>query len=194
MVYTVENYREDLGTLGVDEAVLVATPIHGNESPYTLDCLRTYPDTFHGIVLLDYGAEDVANQIAEAMALENVIGVGLMHDELYEANPDLWSALAEHNGQVQFLVDPPALSEIEPLAADHPGVQFVVDHLGMASGVDDQAPGDAPYATMADLSAHSNVMVKLTHTPSAGPYPFEDIHEHVRFLLEAFGSDRRPLF
>lgn len=190
IVYTVENYREDMETLGVDRAVLVATPIHGRGSPYMMDCLRAYPDAFYGIVLLEYGADDIAEQVAGVFAQDNVIGVRLTGDKLDDVNPDLWDALAAHDGQAQFLIDPESLATIERLARDYPGVQFVVDHLGMASGVQDHSPNEDPYATMSDLAEYSNVAVKLTHTPSVGPYPFTDVHDHVRFLLEEFGSDR----
>lgn len=189
VVYTVENYRDDMETLGVDEAVLVATPIHGRGSPYTMDCLREYPDTFYGVVLLPYGTENIAAEVDRVFAQDNVIGVRLTGDEMDDVNPELWDALAEHDAQAQFLIDPEKLSEVERLAGEHPGVQFVVDHLGMATGVDDYLPDQRPYATMSELAGHSNVAVKLTHTPSAGPYPFTDVHEHVRFLTEEFGSE-----
>jgi predicted TIM-barrel fold metal-dependent hydrolase len=190
IVYSVDNYLEDLETLEADEAVLVATPIHGRGSPYTMDCLEAHPDTFYGVVLLEYGAEDIAARVDRAFANDNVIGVRLTGDEIADANPALWDALAAHDGQAQLLIDPESLTEAERLASEHPGVQFVVDHLGMASGVGSRRPTEQPYATMAQLAEHSNVAVKLTHTPSAGPYPFVDVHDHVQFLLREFGRDR----
>jgi len=190
IVYSVDNYLEDLDTLKADKAALVATPIHGRGSPYTMDCLEAHPDTFYGVVLLKYGADNIATRVDRAFAHDNVIGVRLTGDEIADANPALWDALAAHDGQAQFLTDPESLAEVERLAGEHPDVQFVVDHLGMASGVGSHQPDEQPYATMSDLAEHSNVAVKLTHTPSAGPYPFADTHKHVRYLFEEFGSDR----
>lgn len=190
IVYSVENYLDDMDTLDVDEAVLVATPIHGRGSPYILDCLEAYPDTFYGVVLLAYDADDIAARVDRAFAHDNVIGVRLTGDEIDDVNPELWEALTANDGQAQFLIDPESLDVVEQLAGKYPDIQFVIDHLGMASGVGSHRPDEQPYATMSTLAEHSNVAVKLTHTPSAGPYPFADVHEHVRYLFEEFGSDR----
>lgn len=190
LVYTVENYREDMAALDVDRAVLVATPIHGPGSPYTLACLDRYPDTFRGIVTVDTEADSdaLAAQTRGLLAHEGVAGVRLGADEIEQ--PDtFWDAVGDAEGQVQYLVPPERLPAVESVVAARPEVTFVLDHMGLRD-LRGYAPGEPPYARMADLGTHPNVYAKVTFGPSGERYPFTDLEPIVEFLLDAFGSDR----
>jgi L-fuconolactonase len=207
MVYTAENLRADMAEHGIDRTCLVATPIHGRGSPYTLDCIREHPE-FYGVLLLDYFADDVAERVEAAFELDRVLGVRLgarlAYDSLWErADPDadwivdealgpFWAAMEAHadrNPQVQLFAEPEQFDQVEAVVADHPDLTFVIDHLGCPTpGVHE--PGEPPYSRIEDIAGHSNAHVKITQTPSERPVPFEDIHGHVRYLLEVFGSER----
>lgn len=190
LVYTVENYRGDMADLGVDRAVLVATPIHGPGSPYTLACLDRYPETFRGIVTVDTDADPdaLAARTRSLLAREGVAGVRLGADEV-EQPEAFWEAVAAADGQVQFLVPPERLAAVESVAAARPGVTFVVDHLGLRD-LAGYSPAEPPYARMADLGRLPNVHAKVTFSPSGERYPFADLEPVVEFLLDAFGADR----
>jgi L-fuconolactonase len=206
MVYTAEDLRQDMDALGVDRTVLIAPPVHGRGSPYTRECLREHPDAFDGVVLLDYFADDVRERVDEALALENLVGFrfgavmewGTMWEHRTPAadwitSPDLapfWEAIERHDApQVHLLLEAGQLDQVESVVAAHPGVTFVLDHL--AWPVPGEHPADeAPYDRLESIAGHSNAYAKVTATPSEEPYPFEDVHDHVRNLLEWFGSDR----
>jgi L-fuconolactonase len=206
MVYTVEDVLADMEEHGINQTTLVATPIHGRGSPYTRECLREYPERFYGIILLDYFADDVEDRVHDALEQENLLGVRLgaflEYDSLWEepneeANwitndglADFWEALETHDSpQVQILLHPEQFDQAEEVIADHPEIMFVLDHLGWPTPGDHRARGDR-YTKLADISEHSNAHVKMSHTPSIDPYPFHDIHEYVRYLVEQFGTDR----
>ncbi|MFB6135364.1 MAG: amidohydrolase [Halobacteriaceae archaeon] len=195
IVYTAENVREDMDAMGVDRACLVATPIHGTGSPYTRACLERYPDEFYGVLWLDYFADDVAERVAEALELDGVLGFRFYAtgdgDWMTSDGLDpFWEALSGYESpQVQILTDATLLEDVETVVADHPGVTFVIDHIGQPTpGV--HAPDEPPYDAMADVAGHSNAHVKVTHTSSEDVYPFEDLHPYLRYLLAQFGSDR----
>jgi predicted TIM-barrel fold metal-dependent hydrolase len=132
------------------------------------------------------------------------LGARLAYDSLWErAAPDadwilddalgpFWAAMeahAERNPQVQLFAEPAQFDQVEAVVADHPDLTFVIDHLGCPTpGVHE--PGEPPYSRIEDVAAHSNAHVKITQTPSERPFPFEDIHGHVRYLLDVFGSER----
>lgn len=206
MVYTVEDVLADMETHGIDQTTLVATPIHGRGSPYTRECLRSYPDKFYGIILLDYFADDITERVHDAFDQENILGFRfgacLKYDSLWgertndadwitdEGLDEFWDALSAHDApQVQILLEPEQFDQAEEVIAAHPDVTFVLDHLGWPTPGKHRARGEQ-YAVLEDISDYSNAHVKISHTPSLDPFPFHDIHDYVRYLVDQFGTDR----
>jgi L-fuconolactonase len=205
MVYTAEDVLARMDEYDIDRTTLVATPIHGRGSPYVRRCLEAYPDTFYGVVLLDYFADDIDDQVREAFEYGNLLGVRLGARQEYGTlwqHPDdtadwitserltpFWEAIESYEDpQVQVLLRPRQLEDLESIITAHPDVTFVLDHL--AWPYKDSSTEEGPYTTLSTISEHSNAYIKVAHTPSNEPYPFEDIHEYVRYALEQFGSDR----
>jgi predicted TIM-barrel fold metal-dependent hydrolase len=188
LVYTMEDYRADMDTLGIDEAILVAVPVHGTPSPYVTE--HADGDRFHAIVLLDYQADDIAEQVATALGHEGVLGVRLHQDEVRMAPEPFWRAMDERGGHVHLLIQPEHFPVVAERAASYPNVTFVVDHLGLPDVSSD--PDTPPYDVMAEIAEESNTYSKITIGPVAREdrYPFESQHRHVRYLLEHFGADR----
>jgi len=206
LVYSAEDLRAHMAALGIDRSVIVATPIHGRGSPYLFDRLADQPDEFLGIGLLDYFADDIDARLERAFEHDGFLGVrfGATHeyDSLWErrdesiewiTSPDLapfWDALSCYDGpQVHLRIAPSQLDQAAELAAAHPGVTFVLDH--MAGPTPREHDLDSPpYDRMRDLAEHSNVCVKVSHTPSKERYPFTDLHDLLREVADCFGTDR----
>ena len=75
------------------------------------------------------------------------------------------------------------LQAIGQIAERHPGLKLIIDHFGRP---------DAAWSNLPDLVAlakHPNVALKATGAPSysSEPYPYRDIHGHIRQLYDAFG-------
>ena len=194
IVYTEENVREDMDLLGAEQACLVATPIHGPGSPYTRRCVSTDPDTFYGILWLEYEAPDVARHVEEALEIDNVLGFRFYVDAagapLTADLDDFWSALESFDApQVHFLLRPSVLDEAASVVADHPDVTFVFDHIAQPTP-GDHPVDEQPYAMMADIAEFDNAHVKVTHTSSQDVYPFADLHPYIEFLINEYGSER----
>lgn len=189
MVYTEENYREEMETLGIDRAVLVATPIHGPGSPYTTAQVASNPE-FYGIVLADQHATDIESHLEGIFGHERILGVRMTAEDLDAATAAYWEWLNQREKQVHLLLSPDELGAVREYVERYPGITFVVDHLGLYPAVGQRSPAERPYALVESLAEYDNVFVKVTHTPSEQPFPFEDIHGFVRILVDEFGSDR----
>jgi len=77
------------------------------------------------------------------------------------------------------------------VAARHPGLRLLVDHLGRAGGTKDAA-AFAHLPELLPLAKYPNVAVKATGAPSysSEPYPYRTIHPYLRQIYDAFGPER----
>ena len=80
---------------------------------------------------------------------------------------------------------------LDRIAARHPGLKLVIDHVGIS------VRGKAPHVfeelpAVCALAKHPNVAVKASGMPSlsAQPYPFRDLHDAIHRLVDAFGPKR----
>lgn len=103
----------------------------------------------------------------------------------------LWPAAEKAGLPVALLADDwlPRLGEV---AARHPGLKLIVDHMGAHRIFHG---GEAAFAKRKELVALAklpNVAVKLTGGPfyADDAYPFKSLHPHYRALYDAFGPRR----
>jgi predicted TIM-barrel fold metal-dependent hydrolase len=103
----------------------------------------------------------------------------------------LWPA-AERAGVPVALLAAAFLPTVGQVAARHPGLKLIIDHLGRPSPA---RAGDAAWANLDEMLAlarYPNVAIKATGAPSYSgePYPFRDIHDRLRRIYDAFGPER----
>ena len=87
---------------------------------------------------------------------------------------------------------PETVALLAPIAQRHPRLRIIVDHAGLhARGPKDDAAWKDLSALLA-LARYPNVAVKVTSLPSFStqPYPFLNLHRHVRAIYDAFGPER----
>ncbi|MBI3325565.1 MAG: amidohydrolase family protein [Nitrospinae bacterium] len=102
----------------------------------------------------------------------------------------LWPA-AERAGLPVALLAANFLPVVGQVAARHPGLRLIIDHLGRAGGAKDEAA----FANLPELLAlahYPNVAVKATGAPSYSSeiYPYRNIHSYLRQIYDAFGPER----
>jgi L-fuconolactonase len=86
---------------------------------------------------------------------------------------------------------PERLPKIAEIAARHPDLTIIVDHMGFArETMDDEAPGGAD--RILALAALPNVSVKVSALPcfSSEPYPYRNLHDPLRRVIDGFGVER----
>ena len=83
------------------------------------------------------------------------------------------------------------LPQVAQIAGRHPGLKLIVDHFGRARGGKDDA-AFSNIEQVAALAKFPNVALKATGAPgeSSEPYPYRNIHKHIRRLYDAFGPER----
>jgi predicted TIM-barrel fold metal-dependent hydrolase len=102
----------------------------------------------------------------------------------------LWPA-AERAGVPIALLAAHFMPVVGQVAERHPGLKLIVDHLGRPSNTKDDAAW-ASLPEMLALARHPNVAIKATGAPSysSEPYPYRNIHGHLRRIHDAFGPER----
>ena len=97
----------------------------------------------------------------------------------------LWPA-AERAGIPIALIGANYVQHIGGIAERHPGLKLIIDHFGRP---------DASWSVLPAVVAaakHPNIALKATGAPSysTDPYPYRNIHGHIRQLYDAYGPER----
>ncbi len=206
-VYTADRLLADMDRNGIDEAVVVGYPIcEWTDNGYTVAAAREH-DRLYGIVMLDPFADGAADRLRECLAVDGVLGVRLgaacPYDAMWERfdpsvtwlrdaveETDFWEAAVETDAAVQILADHRQLDQALELVERYPDLTCLFDHYAHAGP---ETPTDeGSFARFADLAEHDGVAVKVSETPHASEseFPYTDMHDHVRWLLETFGRER----
>ncbi|MFB7326151.1 MULTISPECIES: amidohydrolase family protein [unclassified Streptomyces] len=199
--FTVEDLQPQARAAGVDRTVLVQTVTVPEETPELL-ALADAHDLIAGVVgWVDLTRPDIAAELARLRDLPGGRHLkGVRHqvqaepDPRWLLRPDVRRGLAAVSdaGLVHDLVVVPhQLPSCVESAAGHPGLTFVLDHLGkppIASGERE------PWATaVRALAALPNTVCKLSGlVTEADPatWTTADLSPYADVVLDAFGPDR----
>jgi predicted TIM-barrel fold metal-dependent hydrolase len=103
-----------------------------------------------------------------------------------------WLWAAAERAQVPLMIHVPgSLDKVAPIAAKHPGLRLVIDHLGRFSHQRDAAAFEDLPLLLA-LAKQPNVAVKASALPclSSEAYPYKGLHPFLRQVFDAFGPKR----
>src|SRR3990172_788567 len=98
---------------------------------------------------------------------------------------------AEKAGVPVMVFVPGSLPVVDGIAARHPGLKLVIDHLAIwGRQRDDAAFEHLPH--LLALAKRPNVAVKSSALPfySTEPYPFSGLHKYLKQVFDAFGPER----
>ena len=196
--FSAEQAITAMDEIGVDRAVIVPPSWIGENSATALEAAAAYPQRFAVMGRIDPLAPDTPERLATWLQQPHMIGIRLTFNfprmaawlEDPEAQESFWAA-CERYGIPLMLYLPGAAQKLEPIAARHPGLRLVLDHMARPGN----RGGPAAFADldqMLALARHENVAVKVSSAPnySAEPYPYADIHPYLRRIYEAFGARR----
>jgi len=206
-VYTADRLLADLDRAGIDEAVVVGYPIcEWTDNWYTLRA-ATEHDRLYGIVMVDPFADDAAAQLERCMDADGILGVRLgaacPYDEMWERfdpettwlreaidETDFWEAARETDAAVQILCDHRQLDQALELVETYPDLTYLFDHFAHAEP--DTPTDGGTFSRSADLAEYDGVAVKVSEIAhmSDSEFPYTDMHDHVRWLLDTFGRER----
>ncbi|MFC7078348.1 amidohydrolase family protein [Haloarcula halophila] len=206
-VYTADRLLADMDRNGIDEAVVVGYPIcDWTDNWYTREVVAE-SDRLSGIVMLDPFAEDAPAHLRQCLETDGVLGFRLgaacPYDRMWETfDPDatwlreslqetaFWDAAVETDAVVQLLCDHSQLDQALEVVEAYPELTYLFDHFAHAGPETPIESGT--FAQFADLATYDNVAVKVSEIPhmSDAAFPYTDMHDHVRWFLDAFGRDR----
>ena len=183
---------------GVDRAIIVPPSWEGDRNDLAIAAARAHPDRFAVMGRIDPDARDLREQLARWRDQPGMLGVRLaLHtpelrqpflDGRYDA---LWGEAERLGLPVMVLIHHPYMPMIDALAARHPGLRLVIDHLGLVNGEKDGHAFRGLDHLLA-LAARPNVAVKASALPcyTDEAYPYRGLHWHVRRVCDAFGTRR----
>ena len=193
----IADYSADDALKEMDEAGVTAAVIHPpgwdpNANALAVEAARQHPNRFAILGNFPLDRPESRSLIDGWKGRHGMLGLRFAllqpHQKtwLSDGTMDwLWPA-AERAGLPIALLGPDLLQAIGPIAERHRGLKLIIDHFGRP---------DATWSNLPDLIAtakHPNVALKATGAPSYShePYPYRDIHGHIRKLYDAFGPER----
>lgn len=192
---TADELIADMDANGVRWAVLVQTSWSTWDNGYIADSVGRFPNRFVGHGLIDPLAADNAEQVRYWMQARGLAGFRF-HPMYYPdqavllrpENRALWETLDALGAIVQVHMRPNDAYQVAEIAARHPTLRLIVDHMGYP----DVEKGAAAFQPVVDLAASPNVFLKLSDVAgrSRQGFPYADVHPYIRSLLNAFGAER----
>jgi len=179
---------------GVDWTVLIQPRYYLWDNRYLAQAALDYPDKFVVAGRVDPMHPDAASQLRDLMERPGFRGIRLSPNSNpsvrwldHAAQDPLWEAAATTRATMGLLIDWYQLPQAEEMAARHPGVTIVIDHVGRP---DYQDPSSLD--NLIALAERPNVYVKLSgyHNSTGEPYPYASARPLLNRMLGAYGRER----
>jgi len=187
----------EMDTAGVDGVVIVPPSWEGDRNDLALEAARLHPDRFAIMGRLAIERPESRKLVPTWKSQPGMLGVRLTltRDQhrawLSDGTADwFWEAAEQYAIPVMVSVTG-SVPKIAEVAARHPGLRLVIDHLGLAGSVRDAALGPALEPVLT-LAPYANVAVKASALPCyvTESYPFRGLYPHIRRVVETFGPQR----
>ncbi len=198
--YSKDDLLAEMAEGGIDAAIIHPPSWDPASNELAVEAARQHPDRFAILGNFPLDRPESRALVAGWKSRPGMVGLRFtFHGPGQRTWPTdgtmawLWPA-AERAGLPVALQAMDFLPVVGEVAARHPGLRLVVDHLGGRGGTG-AAKDAAAFAHLPDLLAlarYPNVAVKATGAPwySSEPYPFRPIHPYLERIYDAFGPHR----
>jgi len=183
---------------GVDRAIIVPPSWEGDRNDLAIAAARQHPGRFAVMGRIDPDASGTREALAKWREQPGMLGIRLalhtpeLRQPFLEKRYDwLWSEAERHGLPVMVLIHHAYMPLIDAIAAKHPGLKLVIDHLGLVNGEKD-AHAFRGLDMLLALAPRANVAVKSSALPcySDEPYPYPGLQPFIRRVYDAFGPRR----
>jgi len=192
-----------LNRLGIDGVVLVQSADDAGDTRNMLDEASAAPAVLGVVGWAPLEAPDRARvELARLAAEPRIVGIrNLIHDRpdpdwvLTPAFGEGLELLREHGMPFDFVTaNPHALSRLDRIAGDNPGVTFVLDHLAKPP-INGDADAQSEWArALGAVATRSNVVAKVSGLYSSvgaeDSWTQDGIDRVVAVAVDAFGPER----
>jgi L-fuconolactonase len=189
--------RRAMVEAGVHRAVLIPPSWEGTRNDLALAAAAAEPDRFAVMGRLAIERPEARGQLRDWLTQPGMLGLRMnfraepQRSWLRDGTADWLFPTLEQHGIPLMVFATNALPIMGKIAERHPGLQLIIDHMGMVVG----DKGEAAFAEEEELlrlARHPNVAVKATAIPCAAiePFPYPSLHRHIRAVFDAFGPRR----
>ncbi len=199
--FSADDLLKEMDEAGIDAAVIHPPSWDPGADALAIEAARQHPDRLSVLGKFPLDAPESRSLVDGWKQQPGMLGLRFSflqpHQQTWPTDGTmdwLWPAAARAG--VPIALSPafsaasfvPAVGQI---ADRHPEVRLSVVHMGRPSGSKDEAA----FATLPELLAlakYPNVAVKATGAPSysSASYPFENIHNYLHQIYDAFGPER----
>ena len=195
--YTYEALLAAMDEAGVDGTMLVPPSFDGDRNDYALEAASKHPDRFAVMGRVSLEAGPTHSGLPHWKQQPGMLGVRLtFHRDkdrpwLTDGTADWFWPEAERYAIPVMVHAPERITTMQQIAARHPGLTIIYDHMGFARETMD-GRAMTRVEELLPLAALPNVFVKVSALPcySTEPYPFRNLREPLRRVIEAFGPRR----
>jgi predicted TIM-barrel fold metal-dependent hydrolase len=195
--YTKDELLRDMDEAGVDRAILHPPSWDPRANEVAIEAARRHPDRLCVLGFFDVSKPGNRALIDTWRDRPGMLGLRFAflkpgeENWMVDGTMDWFWPAAERAGLPVGLLVPHRAKDVGAIAARHPKLKLLIDHMARARGTTD----DASFADLGDLLAlarYPNVAIKATGAPSysSEPYPFRNIHKYLRQIFDAFGPRR----
>lgn len=180
------DYKNMLGTLGLERAVIVQPSVYGTDNRATLDAIKEGGENFRGIVVVDDNIDTAEMERMHEIGVRGV-RVNLLFKSGIEVSDvrRLADKIAPFGWHLQMLVDVSEFSDIEETLGDLP-VEVVFDHMGhLPTSVGVDHPG---FQEMLRLLKRGRSWAKLSGSyriTGSNDLPYEDVTPFAKAIIAA---------
>jgi predicted TIM-barrel fold metal-dependent hydrolase len=190
---TIERVKSLMDEAGVDRIVIVPPTLEGYRYDYGQEAGRRYPGRFATMARVNFQDPKEADRLQVLKKEPNVLGIrmffaGPTGKWLTDGTADWFWPAAEKAGLPLMFLTVGQTPLFAAIAEKHPGLQLIVDHMGvMDVALKDDSVG-ARIAETAALAKYPNVSASPLISKEA--YPWRDVTPHIKRLFDAFGPKR----
>jgi predicted TIM-barrel fold metal-dependent hydrolase len=183
---------------GVDRAIIVPPSWEGDRNDLACAAAETHPDRFAVMGRFDPDAPGARGRVNGWLAQPGMLGMRfafhtpLLREPFLDGRVDwVWGAAERAGIPVMVLLHHPYMERMDAIAAKHPQLKIVIDHLGLVNGEKD-AHAFRDLGELLALGKRPNVAVKSSALPcyTAEPYPYPGLQPYIRRVYDAFGPRR----
>jgi len=200
--YSVDDALAEMASAGVDCAVIHPPSALGEAvNVQAVEAVRAYPDKFCILGHFDLQSPDREQIVARWRERPGMLGFRFTFNQPHQKSwwtdgtlDWFWPACEKAGLRVGLLASGKNIAALGKIAERHPGLRLHIDHIGRGGG-GGGVKDDAVFADLDEMLALArlpNVAVKLSGAPSysSAPYPYRNIHDYLRRIVDAFGPDR----
>jgi L-fuconolactonase len=183
---------------GIDRAIIVPPSWEGDRNDLATAAARKHPGRFAVMGRVDPDSPGLAERLEGWRGEPGMLGLRLalhtpaLRQPFVEGRYDwMWEESQRLGLPIMVLIHHPYMHMIDAIAAAHPRLRLVIDHLGLVNGEKD-AVAFRDLDNLLALGKRDNVAVKSSALPcyTGEDYPYPGLQPYLRRVYDAFGARR----